>query len=66
MEIKLRLKELREARGLSQRKLAKLADVSDTCIKDHELGKYMAPNLMTICLLAKALGCTLDELVSFE
>lgn len=66
MEITLHLKELREARGLSQRKLAKLADISDTCIKSHEKHQFMAPNLMTICLLAKALGCTLDELVTFE
>lgn len=66
MEIKLHLKELREARGLSQRKLAKLADISATCIKYHENHLLMAPNLATACLLAKALGCTLDELVTYE
>ena len=66
MEIKLHLKELREERGLSQRKLAKLADISATCIKNHEKHQLMAPNLVTVCLLAKALDCTLDELVTFE
>ena len=57
-----RLRELREARGLSLRKLAVKADVHYVSIARLEAG-LLDPRLSTLLKLCKVLGVTLTELV---
>jgi transcriptional regulator with XRE-family HTH domain len=56
-----RLKGLREAAGLSQAKLAAGAGVSLRSVQHYEHGKRSF-NFETAVQLARALGCTLDDL----
>ena len=51
----------RDARGLSQDKLAEKADLDRTYISGIERG-VRNPSLLSICRLAKALGITASEL----
>jgi len=54
-----RLKALREAKGLSQEQLAKLAGLSHSLIAKSEHGKNL-PRSDTLDKLAQALDCTID------
>ena len=56
------LKEWREKRGLSVRKLGELADVHYVTIVRMESGK-LDPQLSTILKLCGALGVTLNQLL---
>ena len=56
------LRKLREAKGLSQEKLARLADVANNTIIKIESGKNDNPTLDTLKKIAKALEIGLDEL----
>lgn len=56
-----RLKDLREARGLSQRDLAKLVDLPQSSIARYETGAYSI-SLAAAQRIADALECTLDQL----
>ena len=58
------IKTMREAKGLSQEKLARLADVANNTIIKIESGKNKNPTLNTMKKIAKALGVNLDELNS--
>ncbi len=57
------VKRLREAKGYSQAELGKILDVSQQTISDYEKGKKQ-PTIVTGVDLAKALGVTVEELVS--
>ena len=57
-----RLRELREARGLSLRKLATMADVHYVSLARLEAG-LLDPRLSTLLKLCRVLGVTLTELV---
>lgn len=57
------LKKLREAKGLSQEKLARLSDVANNTIVKIEAGKNQNPTLDTIKKIAKALNVNIDKLV---
>ena len=57
-----RLYELRRAAGLSQEKLARLADVGTDAVRSWEKGRR-TPGLDMAVKLADALECSLDELV---
>jgi transcriptional regulator with XRE-family HTH domain len=57
------LKKLREAKGLSQEKLARLADVANNTIVKIEAGKNKNPTLDTLQKIAKALGISIDDLI---
>ncbi len=59
----MRLKRLREARGLSQLRLAKLAKVGQTYISELEADKKRNPGIETVYKLAKALKVKMAELV---
>ena len=48
------IKRLREAKGLSQEKLARLADVSNNTIIKIEAGKNQNPTLDTLKKISKA------------
>ena len=62
METRLRLRELREARGLSQRALAKGLNVTPGAVAKWELG-YTQPTMDNILALASLLGCSTDALL---
>lgn len=52
----------REAKGLTQSELGRQCDVTAAAINRFESG-LKVPSLVTAVALAKALGCSLDELV---
>ena len=57
------LRKLREAKGLSQEKLARLADVANNTIIKIEAGKNQNPTLDTLKKISKALNVSVDELI---
>ena len=57
------IKQLREAKGLSQEKLARLADVANNTIIKIESGKNDNPTLDTLKKIAKALEISVDDLI---
>lgn len=58
----LKLREIRESRGMTQAALASLVCVAQGYISDLEKGKCL-PSFDVLVRLAKALECSLDELV---
>jgi DNA-binding XRE family transcriptional regulator len=59
----IKVKCLREKLGLSQEKLARLADVSNNTIVNIESGKQQNPTIETIKKIAKALNVSIEELI---
>lgn len=57
------LKKLREQKGLSQDRLAKLADVANNTIIKIEQGENENPTLDTLKKIAKALEISVDKLI---
>jgi len=57
------VKRLREKMGLSQEKLARLADVSNNTIINIEAGKQDNPTIETLKKIAKALGAQVEDLI---
>ena len=62
------LKELREERGFSRRKLAERSGVNLRSIQDYEQGhkKISSAKSETVYRLSLALGCSADELLELE
>ena len=58
------LKKLREKKGLSQDRLAKLADIANNTIIKIEQGTNVNPRLDTLKKIAKALDISVDDLIS--
>ena len=58
------IKKLREKKGLSQEKLARLADVANNTIIKMESGENKNPILETLQKVAKALGVKVDDLIN--
>jgi len=58
-----KVKQLREKLGLSQEKLARLADVSNNTIINIEAGKQDNPTIDTLKKVAKALGIPVEDLI---
>ncbi len=58
-----KVKRLREKLGLSQERLARLADVSNNTIINIESGKQQNPTIETVKKIANALGVSIEELV---
>ncbi len=54
---------MREAKGLSQEKLARLSDVANNTIIKIEAGKNQNPTLDTLKKVAKALDVSVDDLI---
>lgn len=59
------LKAARRAKGLSQSELAELVGVKRQAIYDMETGRYV-PNTQVALLLAKVLGCGVEDLFSID
>jgi len=57
-----RLKELRQAAGMSQQTLAVAAGLSVSLVSQLEQGSRSDPRMSTTIALARALGVTLDDL----
>ncbi|MEI8344281.1 MAG: helix-turn-helix transcriptional regulator [Candidatus Moraniibacteriota bacterium] len=57
------VKRLREAKGLSQEKLARLADVANNTLIKMETGENINPTLETLKKVAKALEVQVDDLI---
>ena len=57
------IKKLREAKGLSQEKLARLADVANNTLIKMESGENQNPTLVTLKKIAKAFGVSVDDLI---
>lgn len=57
------IKKFRKKKGLSQDKLAKLADVTHTTLVKIESGVNDNPTIKTLKKIADVLEVTLDELV---
>lgn len=58
-----KVKRLREKLGLSQEKLARLADVSNNTVINIEAGKQDNPTIDTLKKMAKALGVSVEDLI---
>ena len=63
MDFKVKLKELREQRGLTQNKLGELCGITGRSIQNYELGIRTPKNMMTVRKLAEALGVSADQLL---
>ena len=61
-----RIRELRNKRGLSQEKLARLANVSYNTVVKIESGESKNPTFQTMTGIAKALNISLDRLADKE
>ena len=61
----LRLEEVRKSKKISQMALADKAGIKQGYVSDLENGKRQ-PSFEVLIRLAKALGCTLDELVDID
>ena len=57
------IRKLRKAKGLSQDKLSRLADVSHATIIKIESGGIQSPTIGTVQKIAKALGVGIDDLM---
>lgn len=57
------IKRLREIKGLSQEKLARLANVANNTLIKMESGENQNPTLDTLKKVAKAFSISVDELI---
>ncbi|MDP2924234.1 MAG: helix-turn-helix transcriptional regulator [Candidatus Omnitrophota bacterium] len=57
------IRRLRMKKGLSQEKLARLADISNNTLIKIEQGIAKEPTITTVTKIAFALGVSIDELV---
>ena len=62
-KISKNIKKLRQAKGLSQDRLSKMADVSYNSIIKLETGGITNPTIETLQKIAKALNVSVDELI---
>lgn len=60
--MKLRLKEIREYRGLSRYRLAKISGVNDSTLQMIENSENPNPTFKIMCKIADALEVSLDDL----
>ena len=57
------IRKLRIKKGLSQEKLARLADISNNTLIKIEIGMAKEPTITTVTKIANALEVSIDELV---
>ena len=64
--MKLLLAEVRRSRGISKYQLSALTGISQSYLSELESGKRDNPCIKNVCKIAKALQCSLDDLVDME
>jgi len=57
------IRKLRQKKGLSQEKLARLADISTVTLVKIEAGVAKEPTITTVTKIADALDVSIDEIV---
>jgi DNA-binding XRE family transcriptional regulator len=57
------IRQMRIRKGLSQEKLARLADISNATLIKIEVGVAKEPTITTVAKIACALAVSIDELV---
>lgn len=57
------IRRFRIKKGLSQEKLARLADISNNTLIKIEQGIAKKPTITTVSRIASALGVSIDELI---
>jgi transcriptional regulator with XRE-family HTH domain len=57
------IRKLRKKKGLSQEKLARLADISTATLVKIEAGVAKEPTITTVIKIADALDISIDELI---
>ena len=57
------VKQLREQKGWSQEKLARIADISNNTITNIEVGNQLNPTIETLKKIAKALEVDVKDLM---
>ena len=57
------IRRLRKKKGMSQEKLARLADISNNTLIKIEQEVAKEPTITTVTKIASALGVSIDELV---
>ncbi len=57
------IRKIRKKKGLSQEKLARLADISNNTLVKIEMGMAKEPTITTVRKIAEALDVSIDELV---
>lgn len=63
-----KLKQIREAAGITQAELAKLTGISVRVIQNYEQGTrdLNGARAITVYQISKALGCTVEDLLIIE
>ena len=61
--MRIQLEEYRRKRRLNQRELSDLSNVPQPMISEIETGSVKNPTVFTLVKLAKALRCTVDDLI---
>jgi len=59
----MEIRERRERLGMSQIELAARSGVKQSVISDIENNKTTRPRIDTVASIARALGCTVDDLI---
>jgi len=57
-----KIREIRIKKGLSQEKLARLADIALNTVAKIEAGESRHPTIQTMASIARVLGVSLDDL----
>jgi transcriptional regulator with XRE-family HTH domain len=57
------IKRLRKKKGLTQEKLARMADIANNTLVKIEMGMAKEPTITTVIKIADALEVSVDELV---
>ena len=61
----MNIKKIREKKDITQQELATVLGVGQSTVAMWETGKSL-PRVETLKAIAKALGCTIDELLDAE
>lgn len=64
MEIKI--KQIREAKGILQKDLCEMADVSKPKLIGLETGRFDNPTVQTLKRIADALGVKVTDIIDFD
>lgn len=64
--MKIKIAEVRKARGIKQKDLCVAADISKKYLIDLEQGRQDNPTIKTLLRVAAALGVKVADIVDFE